>query len=180
MPMIVLRLILMLIGGGIVLVALLVFVMAYFLLRPPRMTDAKANWVLRRLTPADIGLNFAPLNFSVRDQQNNRPLKIAAWWVARNSSDKTVLLLHGYADAKVGALAWAPMFHELGYNLLIADLRGHGESGGTISSGGFWEWHDLQQTIDELRERYPRESQHVIIFGASLGATIAGALAAER
>src|SRR5881394_4044975 len=175
MPMIVLRLILMLLAGGLVLLALLIFVMAYFLLRPPRMTDAKANWVLRRLTPADIGLNFAPLNFAIRDQQNNRALKIAAWWVAKNSSDKTVVLLHGYADAKVGALAWAPLFHELGCNLLIPDLRGHGESGGTISSGGYWERQDVGQIIDELRERYPRESQHVIVFGASLGATIAGA-----
>src|SRR3954469_8727640 len=163
MPMIALRLILMLLACGVVLLALLVFVMAYFLLRPPRMADAKANWVLRRLTPADIGLNFTPLNFSIRDQQSNRPLKIAGWWVPKDSSNKTALLLHGYADAKVGALAWAPLFHELGYNLLMPDLRGHGESGGTISSGGFWERHDIGQIIDELHARYPKQSQHLVI-----------------
>src|SRR5438477_6310499 len=103
--MIFLRLILMLVIGGFVLLALLTYVMAHFLLRPPRMSDAKANWILKRLTPADLGLSFTPLTFNIRDQRTNQPLKISTWWIPTNSSDKTAVLLHGYADAKVGALA---------------------------------------------------------------------------
>jgi uncharacterized protein len=178
--MIVLRLILMLLAGALILLALLSFIMAWFLLRPPRMTDGKAAWILKRLTPGDLGLPFTPLTFTIRDQQADQPLKIAAWWIPHNSSHKTALVLHGYADAKVGALAWAPIFHQLGYNLLLPDLRAHGESAGKITTGGYQERHDIDQVINELRARYPTESRHLILFGASLGAAVAAALAADR
>src|SRR3982751_4839137 len=108
--MIFFRLILMLLAGGLVLLAILTFLMAHFLLRPPRMSDGKAAYMLNRLTPADLGLNFIPITFNVRDQRNNQPLRISAWWIPHNSSNKTAIVLHGYADAKVGALAWAPLF----------------------------------------------------------------------
>src|SRR5436305_1396341 len=124
--MVFLRLTLMLLAGLLILLSLLTWLMARFLLRPPRMTDGKAAWVLKRLTPLDIGLSFTPLNFSIRDEFSKNNLRIAAWWIPHENSDKTVILLHGYADAKIGAIAWAPLFHELGYNILALDLRAHG------------------------------------------------------
>src|SRR4051812_28772795 len=104
--MVFLRLTFMLLAGLIVLLSLLAWLMARFLLRPPRMTDGKAAWVLKRLSPLDIGLPFMPLNFSVRDELSKKPLQLTAWWIPRENSDKAVILLHGYADAKVGAIAW--------------------------------------------------------------------------
>jgi len=178
--MVFLRLALMLLAGLILLLSLLTWLMAHFLLRPPRMTDGKAAWVLKRLSPLDIGLSFMPINFSVRDELTKKPLRIAAWWIPRENCDKTAILLHGYADAKVGAIAWAPLFHELSYNILALDLRAHGESAGEISSGGFWERHDVNQILNDLHARYPAQTQHLILFGASLGAAVAIALAAER
>jgi uncharacterized protein len=178
--MVFLRLSLMLLTGLLILLLLLAWLMARFLLRPPRMTDGKAAWVLKRLTPLDIGLSFTPLSFSVRDEFSKKTLQIAAWWIPQDNSDKSVILLHGYADAKVGAIAWAPIFHELGYNILALDLRAHGESGGEISSGGYWERHDVDQILNDLRARYSDQSRHLILFGASLGAAVAIALAAER
>ncbi|HEV8290324.1 MAG TPA: alpha/beta hydrolase [Tepidisphaeraceae bacterium] len=177
--MIFLRLTLMLLACLAILLALLSYLMARFLLRPPRMTDGKAVWVLKRLTPLDIGLSFTPLTFTVRDEHSKKPLQLAAWWIPHNNSGKTAILLHGYADAKVGAIAWAPLFHELGHNILALDLRAHGESGGEISSAGYWERHDLVQILNDLRARYPHQTQHIILFGASLGAAVAIALAAE-
>jgi pimeloyl-ACP methyl ester carboxylesterase len=178
--MVYLRLTLMLLLGLLILVAALAWLMARFLLRPPRMTDGKAAWVLKRLTPLDIGLSFTPLTFTIRDELTAGPLKLAAWWIPQENSNKTVLLLHGYADAKIGAIAWASIFHELGYNILALDLRAHGESGGEISTAGFWERHDVNQVLNDLRARYPRQTQHLIFFGASLGAAVTIALAAER
>ena len=53
------------IGAGIV------FGMAGMLLKPPRMTDGKATWVLKRLSPGDLGLPFEELSFEVRDARRS-------------------------------------------------------------------------------------------------------------
>jgi pimeloyl-ACP methyl ester carboxylesterase len=88
------------------------------------------------------------------------------------------VLLHGYADAKVGAIAWAPVWHDLGFNILAIDLRAHGESGGVETTGGYFERHDVEQVIGQLRAERAREAAHVILFGVSLGAAVAAAVAA--
>lgn len=159
---------------------ILVLVMAQSLIQPMRMTDARANWKLKRLSPSDLGLPFEELAFHVRDERTGRQLKMAAWWIPSPASTRTVLLIHGYSDAKVGAIAWAPMLHSLGCNILAIDLRAHGESDGSFSTAGFWERHDVNQIINQFRQMRPRETESLAIFGISLGAAIAINVAAMR
>ena len=153
--------------------------MAHLLLHPPRMTDGKAAWLLKRLSPGDLELPFAPLQFRVRDQQTHAQLTLAAWWIpADNSDGRCAILLHGYADAKVGAIAWAPLLHSLGYNILALDLPAHGESDYRPISFGFWERHMVAQVIDELRSQRPDETRTLVLYGLSYGAFVAAATAA--
>ena len=168
-------------GVGTALALGAVWLMARALLRPPRMNDGKALWFLKRLSPGDLGLAFEDVAFVVRDEHSGQSLRLAGWWVpaARPSADRTVVLLHGYADAKVGAVAWAPAWHDLGYHVLAIDLRAHGESAGSESSGGYFERHDVAQVIGQLRAERPAETRHVVLFGISLGATVAAGAAAE-
>ena len=155
--------------------------MAGMLLKPPRMTDGKATWVLKRLSPGDLGLTFEELSFDVRDARDGGPLKIAAWWIPPpRPSGKCVVALHGYGDAKVGAIAWAPTFHSLGYGVLALDLRAHGESGGRHVTAGFWERHDVGDAINQFRADRPAETRSVVLFGVSLGAAVAAAVGAQR
>jgi hypothetical protein len=173
-------LILMLIGGAIALAAVTVLVMAWSLVHPPRMTDGKAAWVLRRLSPGDLGLRFEDLHFEIHDRTGS-PLRLAAWWIPHpNANGRCAVLVHGYADAKVGAIAWAPPWHALGYNLLVPDLRAHGESGGTVCTAGDHERQDLSQLIDQLLADRPEDTRELVLFGISMGAAVAGALATER
>ena len=159
----------------------LIVFMGRTLLRPPRMTDAKALYRLKRMTPDDLGLAFVPMNFTVRDTDGGRPLVVAAWWIAAASpSDKTVILVHGYGDAKVGGIAWAPLWHGLGFNVLAIDLRAHGESGGRNCTAGFYERDDLDQVIDALRVEKPAATKSLTLFGASLGAAVVAATAPRR
>ena len=163
--------------------------MASMLLKPPRMTDGKATYVLQRLSPEDLGLRYEPVRFEVRDaaprqssgQAGGGKLKIAGWWIPpRERTGKCVVALHGYGDAKVGAIAWAPTFHSLGYGVLAIDLRAHGESSGVHSTAGFWERHDVGDVINQFRAVRPAETQSVILFGVSLGAAVAAAAAVQR
>jgi pimeloyl-ACP methyl ester carboxylesterase len=173
---------LVLAASGLLLLAGTLALMASVLLRPERMTDAKANLVLRRLSPADLALRYQDLHFDVRDEQTGRPLRIAAWWIPApaSSSDRTILLIHGRGDAKVGAIAWAPTLHALGWHILAIDLRAHGESAGKYSTAGYWERHDVAQVINQFRASHPRETSTLVIFGISLGAAVAVATTALR
>jgi pimeloyl-ACP methyl ester carboxylesterase len=173
--------------AGVLLAVLLlacaatVVLLARSLVRPPRMTDGKAAWVLKRLSPGDLGLRFEEVGFDVRDARSGQRIRIAGWWIPHAGADgRTVILLHGYADAKVGAIAWAPAWHKLGWNILAIDLRAHGESGGDHCTGGFFERDDVSQVIDQFRARRPNETRRLAIFGVSFGAAVAVAAAAIR
>jgi pimeloyl-ACP methyl ester carboxylesterase len=177
----VLTLLLMLLLVGVALVGGVSFAMAKVLLSPPRMTDGRALWILRRMSASDLGLPSEDLTFVVRDERTNQNLKISAWWIpAAVRSERCVVIIHGYADSKIGGIAWAPTFRAMGYNVLAIDLRAHGESGGTQTTAGYFERHDVSQVIDQIRAQRPAAARDVVLFGVSLGAAVAGATAALR
>ena len=171
----------MLLALGVALGAAVAALTAWTILHPPRMTDGKAVYRLRRLSPGDLGLRFDTEHFTIRDRRTARPMQMATWWIpAASPSAATAVVLHGYADAKVGAIAWAPPLHELGLNVLAIDLRAHGESDGTLCTGGVAEADDVSQVIDQLLARRPNATRHLVLFGASLGAAVAAGVASAR
>lgn len=173
--------ILVLLLCGLLLMLLTAALMARALLHPPRMTDARAVWLLKRLSPGDLGLSFAPMSFRVRDEDSQKLLNLAAWWIpSQNTTGRCAILIHGYADAKVGAIAWAPLLHSLGYNILALDLPGHGESDYRPISFGFWERHLVSQVIDQLRIELPDAARSLALYGLSYGAIVAAATAGIR
>lgn len=172
-------LILVLLGVGLWLSLAAIGLMAWSLTHPPRMSDGKAAYILRRLSPADLGLRFEEETYLIRDERG-KPLKIAAWWVpCPDAGGKTVVMIHGYADAKVGVIAWAPLWHSLGFNLLVPDLRAHGESGGSVCTAGYFERKDIAQVINDLRARRAEDCRQLVLFGASLGGAVAAAASIE-
>ncbi len=166
---------------GVLLTVALVWLMARGVLRPKRMNDAKAVYVLKRLSPGDLSMAFEEDIFEVIDESNGRPIRLPAWWIPHPAGgEKTCIIVHGYGDAKVGGIAWAPMFRSLGFNVLAVDLRGHGEAGGDFTSAGFYERHDLSRIIDQLRIMRPTATRQVVLFGVSLGAAVVAGTAAIR
>lgn len=164
-----------------VLCSVLIWGVSGMALRPPRMDDARATWRLKRLSPGDLQLPFEEISFQIRDVQTSRSLRIAGWWIpAKNPSDRCVTLLHGFSDAKVGAIAWAPLWHSMGYHILAIDLRAHGESDGQYSTAGFFERHDIDQILNEIRAARPEQTREVVLFGISLGAAVASCIAGMR
>ncbi|MGF1632347.1 MAG: alpha/beta hydrolase [Phycisphaerae bacterium] len=179
-PFLTLGLLLLAVGG--VGAAVVVFGMARTLIRPPRMTDAKAMRILGRLTPDDLHLPWENWPVEVPDAAAaGKRLKLTNWWLPHpHAAGRCVVLVHGFGDAKVGALAWAPLWHAMGFNILATDLRAHGESGGKYSTGGFLERHDLNHLLDELLAQKPDDCRTLVLFGVSLGAATSLAAACER
>src|SRR4051812_34970651 len=156
-PIVTLPLILLAVGA--LLYWLLPVPMALKLLRPPRMTDGKAVYLLKRLSPGDLGLAYGDVSFKIRDEQTGEPLEITGWSIpCPAGGERTVILIHGDAAAKVGSIAWAPLWISMGYHVLAIDLRAHGSSGGVNVTAGFWERHDVSRVIDQLRAERPGET----------------------
>jgi hypothetical protein len=84
-------------------------------------------------------------------------------------TDKYIIISHGYTDNRMGALKYAPMYLELGYNCIIYDLRGHGENEPTFTTYGIREGEDIYELVKDTRSRYSDISQ-LGLHGESLGA----------
>lgn len=171
------------IGGALWLATLLWT--TWIMHRPPRMTAGRALARLGRATPPDVGLNaFDEVLFGVPGvARPGRVITLAAWWIphpAGGAVRRTCILLHGYGDSRAGSLAWALLWQQLGFHLLLLDLRAHGDSGGRLSGGGTWEKTDLHTVIDEVRNRYGVAARQIVLFGISYGGLIASACAADR
>ena len=82
---------------------------------------------------------------------------------------KYVIITHGYTDNRMGALKYAAIYLDLGYNCIIYDLRGHGENAKAFTTYSILEAKDLASLIADTRFRYTDITQ-LGLHGESLGA----------
>ncbi len=101
---------------------------------------------------------------------SNDGLKLSAIYLpADTSSDKTVITAHGYMGNAETMANYAKMFHDLGYNVLVPDARGHGKSEGDYIGFGWPERKDYVQWIDQIIQK-EGSSQKIVLYGISMGA----------
>lgn len=89
----------------------------------------------------------------------------------RHDSHKTVILIHGLYQNRSMCLPYMEVYRRLGYNILLIDLRGHGESEGAHTEWGIREIDDLAMWCQWLRNR--DEQMSIGLHGVSLGAAMA-------
>lgn len=87
------------------------------------------------------------------------------------SSDRTVILLHGLYQNRSMCIPYVDMYRDMGYNVLLIDQRGHGESGGSHTTWGLRETDDLDAWTDWLRGK--DGGVKIGMHGISLGAAMA-------
>jgi len=130
----------------------------------PSGGGAPPQWPYWR-TPADAHIYYRDLTLTTGDG-----IHISAWYVPANQPGvPTVLLGHGLLGSKVGMLRFVPWLHEAGYNVMLLDFRGHGDSDLRPSSIGPDEVWDIQACLDWLDENGVGE--RVAGLGLSLGAS---------
>ena len=95
-------------------------------------------------------------------------LNIEAWYMQTDSVVKgTVVLFHGLLNNKSNLVNEANEFRYLGYNVMLVDFRGHGNSGGYITTIGYRESEEVKLAYDWLQKK---GEKRIILFGTSMGA----------
>jgi alpha-beta hydrolase superfamily lysophospholipase len=97
-------------------------------------------------------------------------LKLSGWFLREPSSNITVVICHGAGANKGNFVDFMRVFEGSGYNSLIFDFRGHGESQGHTSTFGLLEVRDVKAAVDWLKRTRPTEAQQVFGLGSSMGA----------
>ncbi len=90
----------------------------------------------------------------------------------RPESRRWLVFAHGYADNWRAGLTYARRYAELGCNLLLVDLRAHGESEGDWVGAGWLDRRDLVAWCRWVADR-AGEDARVVLAGISMGAASA-------
>lgn len=92
------------------------------------------------------------------------------WMPDPGAGRPTVILIHGLYQNRSMCLPFVGMYRNLGYNMLLIDQRGHGESGGGRTTWGLRETEDLSAWVKWAGRNTP--SGKIGLHGVSLGAAM--------
>lgn len=177
-------------GGVIVAVVLAVRIAALAL--EPRLTFYPVRSYPE--TPAAAGLSFEDIVLRTSDgvsvhgwfvPAGNTPTvpaaaapSVPAGRTAAPGSRRpiTLLFFHGNAENIGGCLDLAARARAAGFNLLLIDYRGYGESEGRPSEQGIY--RDGEAALRELGSRAAVDPGRIVVWGRSIGAAVAVHLAA--
>jgi fermentation-respiration switch protein FrsA (DUF1100 family) len=123
-------------------------------------------------TPRYLGLEFDDVRFTTRDG-----VALHGWFVPAPDAALTLLFLHGNAGNISDRLDSLRIFHRLGLSTFIFDYRGYGQSEGEPTEQGTYE--DAMAAWRYLIERRGATPEQLVLFGRSLGGTIALWLATQ-
>ena len=95
-----------------------------------------------------------------------------------NKSNKWVIAVHGYTSQGTYMASYAQNFYDMGYNIIIPDLRGHGKSEGTYIGMGWDERFDIIDLKNYINDNF-KDSQ-IVLFGVSMGAATVMSTSGEK
>jgi len=120
---------------------------------------------------------YIPAPLEVKHQVEPTQLRSGLLTGPADSSEFTVLFCHGNGGNMAHRLDSINVFHNLGLNCFIFDYRGYGNSEGKPSEKGTY--LDVEAAYKWLTEEKKIPPENIIIFGRSLGGSIAAYLASK-
>jgi fermentation-respiration switch protein FrsA (DUF1100 family) len=121
-------------------------------------------------TPAKAGLEYEQVVFQSADG-----VRLTGWYVPAKNAPFTILLCHGNGGNLMHLLDSLALFHDLGLSCFAFDYRGYGDSAGRPTEAGTY--LDAQAAYDWLLGRKRIPAPQIVLFGRSLGGSIAAHLA---
>jgi len=129
--------------------------------------------------PADFGLEYVDVSFPSRDG-----LILRGWWLEGGDDNPIIAVVHGSegnrAHPAERMLGIVKDLVSYGYNVLMLDMRGHGESDGKHISAGYYERNDLLGAIDYIRQCSIESKIGVIGFSMGAAASLMAAPESEE
>ena len=86
------------------------------------------------------------------------------------NNNKFIIIVHPYRGSHLDLLFESYDFYKLGFNILLLDVRAHGNSDGEYITLGYKEGKDLGDWINYIVKRYP--NSEIATYGMSMGASI--------
>ena len=105
-------------------------------------------------------------------------MKLFGWYVEAPADRPVILWCHGNAGNIINRLENLRELYRIGLSVFIFDYRGYGRSQGKPSEEGLYQ--DAFGAHDYLTRTRMIRPERIIIFGRSLGAAVAGELAAQK
>lgn len=124
------------------------------------------------MTPGDVGMDYEDAYIETADG-----VKLHGWFIPGRSS-RVLLFFHGNAGNISHRLDSIRLFQDLGLTVFIIDYRGYGQSEGRTTESGMY--RDAEAAWRYLVEGRGIAAGDILIFGRSLGASVAAWLAAQH
>ena len=158
----------------VVLLLVFVFLVAPYLLAS-FITRAGTRPMDRRLTtsPSDFDVAYEDVVFESPDG-----VTLKGWYLGGGDNGVSLACGHGLFRSRREVLDRSVDLRKAGFNVLLFDLRRHGESGGERVTLGYDERLDYQGAIAYLQARQPED--RIALLGVSMGAAAALLAASEN
>ena len=124
-------------------------------------------------TPDRVGLAYEEVTLSTEDG-----IKLNGWYLPVDRPRATLLFFHGNAGNISHRLESILLFNRLQLTVMIIDYRGYGKSEGRMSEQG--SYRDAKAAWRYLTEQRGIAPNQILVFGRSLGASIAAQLASQH
>lgn len=124
------------------------------------------------MTPADARMDYEDVSIETSDGVN-----LHGWFIA-GRAPRVLLFFHGNAGNISHRLDSIRQFRNLELSVFIIDYRGYGQSEGRTTESGIY--RDADAAWRYLTETRGVRPSDVVIFGRSLGGSVAARLAAQQ
>ncbi|MFC1879303.1 alpha/beta hydrolase, partial [Chloroflexota bacterium] len=155
----------------ITIVVILLLVIAYFgvgAVAANKLTIPKRRFPTEK-SPATFDLVYEDVRFPARGGDAD----IAAWYIPNQGSHQAVIIVHGNNESRTyefsgNMVDLGAALQQAGFNILMIDLRGHGQSGDGRASFGINERRDILGAVDWLLDKGYQPGS-IGVLGTSLG-----------
>ena len=131
----------------------------------------------KALTIPAFASGNSPVYQSISFLDKSKSITISGWYFKANSSAKAIILSHGYGmNRQQFSQKMITSLISKGFNVLTFDFRNSGESGGNLTSVGYYEKDDLLGAIQYVKSQ---NIKHIVLLGFSMGASTSLIAAAQ-